>query len=286
MNRNSLVNICTWYYRLQVKKPCGYRSISSLYPRCSKENPKEDGVSRDVELNPYFQKYADKIAKASRKANDISDTDTSTQAIDYSLKKKYQDLDRKLEKTIGSSSKKGPPVVGQRKNLNDIMYVSKIQEKSGTEIAQIWTEYHKQRDCIGAVIPNAIYERMYKRSFECPVFVYPLPRNEGVEFIFAQFDGNDCHFTPLLSFKTFGENAPPILTISHYKEFSDNKGIVLMSGNWDPKQLNTTEAQFLANQLQLFYAGEDESRYSVVKSFNHFPENFNYEDILQYSLKK
>lgn len=59
-----------------------------------------------------------------------------------------------------------------------------------------------------------------------------------------------------------------------------------MTGNWDPKQLSNADAQFLANQLQLFYAVEDESRYNLVKNFNHFPENFNYEDILQCSLNK
>lgn len=104
------------------------------------------------------------------------------------------------------------------------MYVDKVKDMSDTEIAQIWTEYHQQRDSICAIIPKVTYDRIIKRAAECPLFVYPLPRDEGVEFIFAQFSKNDCHFTPLLSFKTFGENAPPILTISHYQEFSESKG--------------------------------------------------------------
>jgi ATP synthase F1 complex assembly factor 1 len=40
--------------------------------------------------------------------------------------------------------------------------------------------------------------------------------------------------------------------------------------------LSVTEAQFLANQLQLYYTSSDKARWLLVRSFNHTPEDFDY----------
>ena len=42
----------------------------------------------------------------------------------------------------------------------------------------------------------------------------------------------------------------------------------------------TLEAQFLANQLQLYYASKDQERYSLVRQFTHSPQNFDYSIII------
>ena len=42
----------------------------------------------------------------------------------------------------------------------------------------------------------------------------------------------------------------------------------------------TLEAQFLANQLQLYYASKDQERYSLVRQFNHSPQDFDYSTII------
>ena len=39
-----------------------------------------------------------------------------------------------------------------------------------------------------------------KRANECPLFVYPLPRDEGIEFFLAQWTGNQCAFTSLVEY--------------------------------------------------------------------------------------
>ncbi len=36
------------------------------------------------------------------------------------------------------------------------------------------------------------------------------------------------------------------------------------------------EAQFLVNQLQLYYASSDQARYGQLKTFNHNPGDFDY----------
>jgi ATP synthase F1 complex assembly factor 1 len=55
-------------------------------------------------------------------------------------------------------------------------------------------------------------------------FIYPLPRNDGYEFMMSQFDGNVIYFTPLAVYQSLKENAPPCLTVAHFTEFKDDKG--------------------------------------------------------------
>ena len=41
------------------------------------------------------------------------------------------------------------------------------------------------------------------------------------------------------------------------------------------------EAQFLANQVQLYYTTGDRERFALLKQFNHSPEKFNYQDLIE-----
>lgn len=35
----------------------------------------------------------------------------------------------------------------------------------------------------------------------CWQFLFPLPRDQGYEFIYAQFAANEIHFTPLINYQ-------------------------------------------------------------------------------------
>ena len=43
----------------------------------------------------------------------------------------------------------------------------------------------------------------------------------------------------------------------------------------------TLEAQFLANQVQLYYTTADAKRFALVKQFNLSPATFNYEHLIE-----
>lgn len=64
-------------------------------------------------------------------------------------------------------------------------------------------------------------------------FLFPLPRKEGYEFIVVQFEGKEAHFTTLINYQAFTENAPECLSLVHYTELAEEKGIVLMVGEYD-----------------------------------------------------
>ena len=41
------------------------------------------------------------------------------------------------------------------------------------------------------------------------------------------------------------------------------------------------EAQFLANQIQLYYATGNKERHSLLQQFNHKPDTFDYNKLLE-----
>ena len=55
-------------------------------------------------------------------------------------------------------------------------------------------------------------------------FLYPLPRAEGYEFMFSQFSGHRCHFTSLINYQQHQENAPILLTLTHYIDLQNSRG--------------------------------------------------------------
>jgi len=111
-----------------------------------------------------------------------------------------------------------------------------------------------------------------------------MPRDTGLEFFFLQFQAHQCNITSLLEYKTKGEKARPFLTITHYPELADTKGIVLMRGeiNDNPKKMiSTANAQFLAFAVQQFYSTNNPTSVKLVETFNVSPEEFNYQDLIK-----
>ena len=55
----------------------------------------------------------------------------------------------------------------------------------------------------------------------------------GYEFFVVQFLKNEAHFTSLINYQAHKENAPECLNMMHYTELAEDKGIVLMVGEYD-----------------------------------------------------
>ena len=53
----------------------------------------------------------------------------------------------------------------------------------------------------------------------------------------VQFSGNEAHFTSLINFQAYHENAPECLTLVHYLDLAETKDIVLMVGHFDKNML-------------------------------------------------
>lgn len=53
-----------------------------------------------------------------------------------------------------------------------------------------------------------------------------------------------------------------------------------MRAEYDANVINTQEAQCLINQLQMYYAQNDQSKLDLLKQFTHEPESFKHMDII------
>lgn len=109
------------------------------------------------------------------------------------------------------------------------------------EIGTIWTEHYKQKDVLGAIIPSETFSQMKELYNVHKTFLLPLPRTNGYEFFVVQFCGNEAHFTTLINYQAFSENAPECLTLIHYTEFAESRGIVLMVGEFDKNLLVSSD---------------------------------------------
>lgn len=228
--------------------------------------------------NPYFEKYADKISKIQKtspqefldkikKQEEEKKKEVDGQKRDYSeLMNPKQKVDKKSELP--------------HKKLEDIMKLDLVEGKSVDEIKTIWLEYHKNKECLVAAIPSEFFEKMTETAKKFPVFIFPIPRTQGYEFIMFQFSANTVHFTPLLCYQVHKENAPECLNIVHYTEFKD-QGIVLMRGEYDTKVLNAQEAQCLANQLKMYYTENNPSKTALLETFTKSPEKFKHMDVIR-----
>ena len=89
------------------------------------------------------------------------------------------------------------------------------------------------QDAVAAVIPLDTYKVMEERFKEFNTFLFPLPRDMGYEFVVVQFLGHEAHFSTLINYQAHKENAPECLSMVHYTELAETKGIILMVGEFD-----------------------------------------------------
>ncbi|XP_068677079.1 ATP synthase mitochondrial F1 complex assembly factor 1-like isoform X2 [Montipora foliosa] len=212
-----------------------------------------------IESNPFYEKYAERIKVVrneikegrleEKSAEEKFRLDTKAQVEAERFKKKIQQ--KAAEKLLLGNkplSSKGETSVYGEKTLSSIMHLDKIANKSAEEIRQIWREYHREKDCISAAIPSDVYNIMEERFLK-----FPLTR---------------------------GENAPWSLAMRHFTDLRESKGIVLMVGEVDTNELSVLDAQWLAYQVQMFYASENNSREEILKTFNQSPDKFDHMSVI------
>ncbi|GAB1601757.1 ATP synthase mitochondrial F1 complex assembly factor 1-like [Argonauta hians] len=232
----------------------------------------------DISKNPYYESYVDKLK-------------TLQERDPEAYQRKFEELKEKLkpkpapppqERKTREKSKKKPtekktvPKLG----LNDIVKLDLLKNETPENIEKIWMQFHSVKDCVYGVIKEIDYDEVMSKAKLCPSFVYPLPRQDGYEFFYQQFSGSEVYFTPVALYKKHKENAPPCVTMQHFTELKESKGLVLMSGDYDSKILDKQSALNLARQLTLFYGRFAAERFTLVRIFNFVPNEFDFNDLI------
>uniref|UniRef100_A0A8C0YMT7 ATP synthase mitochondrial F1 complex assembly factor 1 n=2 Tax=Cyprinus carpio TaxID=7962 RepID=A0A8C0YMT7_CYPCA len=256
-----------------VQMSCLYRGmlavratgIRPLIPGLVPSQFRTFSVKRDPELeeNPYYGKYEEKIRKL-----------RSSKAQEYKAR-----LEKRAEvktEPLGQSRQADFVKYMEKETLGSILNLDMVQEKSESEIAELWMQYFSKKDTISAVIPvsSVLYTSLLT------LFLYALPQKEGYEFFVGQWAGHELHFTSLINVQTMGENAPSQLILYHYTDLQKDKGIVLMTAEMDSKFVTVQQAQCLANQVQLFYGSQRLETFRLVETFNHQPAEFKHTSVI------
>ncbi|XP_045496337.1 ATP synthase mitochondrial F1 complex assembly factor 1 [Colias croceus] len=258
-----------------IHKIASTKNIMTTASKCEK-------AMENLQNNPYFEKYAERIASLQKTSPEefLKRLEEQEKSREQEKKKKFASVDTRQYSSVLNPKKDGNDKLAvEDKKLDEIFKINLVQDKDASEIKLIWEEYHKNKEVISATIPSPLYREIKERMIENPTFLFPLPREQGYEFIMCQSYGHAVHFTPLLAFQVHKENAPECLTMFHYIELED-KGIVLMRGEYDKNVLNGKEAQCLANQFQMYYNGKDEEKLQLLHSFTKSPDSFKHMDLI------
>ncbi|XP_062047236.1 ATP synthase mitochondrial F1 complex assembly factor 1 isoform X2 [Lepus europaeus] len=212
----------------------------------------DNGVGADLEANPYYDRYRDKIQQLRR---------TDPAAFESRLEKRSEfrkqpvgysrqgDFIKCVEQKADALGKQ-PTSRGftKDKTLSSIFNIEMVKEKTAEEIKQIWQQYFAAKDTVFAVIPKEKFDLIWNRAQSCPT--------------------------------TRGDAAASQLILYHYPELKEEKGIVLMTAEMDSTFLNVAEAQCIANQVQLFYATDRKETFGLVETFNFRPNEFKYMSVI------
>lgn len=239
--------------------------------------------------NPYYKKYADKIKelerqnpeKFKRRQAEVSQNDAKVPTNTSEAKQQPNDVqgdnqnDRRLQQE--------PTYVRPSKFDADAIRELRSRCKTTSDLADAWKSLHAERDAVCAVIPSSVYDTIRERARDYPVFLYPLPRNGGYEFVLSQFVGDQCHMTPLANYQRHGSEAPACLALSYWTQLAarEEGAVVLMSGEYDAKVIGPAEAQCLVNQLQLYYGKNELKKKLLLWNFNREPRSFNHEALIR-----
>ncbi|KAI8806325.1 ATP11 protein-domain-containing protein [Cladochytrium replicatum] len=236
------------------------RELITKYGEKLQKKAESEGISVDQLLERMKQQQRQNATHAPQTATATSSTGS------------------KAKESVARRRSSGP----FKKPLDEIVKVDLLQNENAEKISEIWNMYFGSKaDTLCGVMEAKFYKQLLERGKWYPIFVLPYPRDDGYELFVLQFFGDQVYFTTLLEFQTFKENAPPLLVLSHYNEFSESKGIVLMKGDCaDAKRLNASEARTLVYLLQMYYATGGQKKFKLVEEFHNSPTTFDYKALI------
>nr|XP_045582919.1 ATP synthase mitochondrial F1 complex assembly factor 1-like isoform X2 [Procambarus clarkii] len=219
-------------------------TIMSKQPVCTSSYAMVRALE-ELEKNPYFEKYAGKIAKVQRESPEEF---LSKFAKSKTVKESKSGGPGFTEKAKVSKDSLPKDAFAPQKKLDSILKIDLLKDKTNEELKYIWTEHFRNKDAVSGIIPADTYWKLYET---------------GAKYTTA-----------------YKENAPECLTIVHYPDLKEERGIVFMQGEYDKNIINAFEAQFLVNQLQLYYGGNDKVKKEILERFHHMPDQFKHTELI------
>jgi len=172
------------------------------------------------------------------------------------------------------------------KNLDGILKTELIKGKSKSEVSEIWTSYHKNKEGIlGLIMDGDAGSKVIKRAKKCPFFIQPVFRENGYFMLLSQYQPpSHFFFAYLEDYKMDPNRAQPLITFSIFTDLNKSHDISLLRCDIVNKGIEISEGKVLMENFVDSYHIEKE--FSKVKVFNDNPETFEFDEFLSCMNKK
>ena len=276
------------------------RNLTNSMVLLGQEPPQQQQVSSGtteeqmvrLRANPYYSKYSEKIDKLQvtnpdrfaellkKLTGETSVEPEETKPDDAERSEEAAVVaaaEKPAEKTAEKSEQTEAKDEEKRTGLDAIVKLSLFKDLDAKKITTLWAAYYRNKDAVYASIPAGTYTAIKAVCETFPLFVYPLPRQDGYEMFIGQFANDVFHFTSLHNYKKLQEFAPDQLTLTHYTELAAAKDVVLMSGLVGAgEQLTVEDAQMLCYLVQHFAMQHPK----LMQEFNRFPDTFSVQKVV------
>lgn len=172
------------------------------------------------------------------------------------------------------------------KKLHDILKKELVEDKSKTEISELWYSYHEGKEnVIGLVLGGKEAKPLIPRAVISPFYVQPIFRDDGHFMLVSQFF-EPSHFIMayLEDYKMDPAAAQPLLSFSIFDDYADDKDLTLVRADILNRGIDEGEGLKAVNSMLENYKNDDE--YLSVRAFNSKPDSFDLDDyIAQQSTK-
>uniref|UniRef100_A0A7S1UVE6 ATP synthase mitochondrial F1 complex assembly factor 1 n=1 Tax=Grammatophora oceanica TaxID=210454 RepID=A0A7S1UVE6_9STRA len=174
---------------------------------------------------------------------------------------------------------------GPRK-LNDIVKKELIDEKTSSEIADIWLTFHETKEnSHGLILKGKEAEKILSRAKACPFFIQPVFREGGHFNLVSQFQG-PCYFLMayLEDYQMDPRAATPLLTFSIFDDYSTTKDLTMVRCDVINKGIADDEGLKIVHSMLDAY--RKDSEYKTVEAFNKTPDSFDLDSFLSQQEKQ
>jgi ATP synthase F1 complex assembly factor 1 len=166
------------------------------------------------------------------------------------------------------------------KSLDQIVKLNLLEKEDIEAVKLIWSKYHfAMNDVVAHTLTPEQYHTLMTRGRACPMFVLPLFRNIGFVNMVLQFQSGYVLYSSLREYQKIGEFASPYLTLSHFTELERSKGVVLMRGEVNTKEIDKGQAKEIIRLMYKFYL-DDKLFRDFVEPFNKTPHLFSFQNLM------
>lgn len=172
------------------------------------------------------------------------------------------------------------------KKLHDILKKELVEDKTRTEISEMWYSYHEGKDNVhGLVFKGKETESILTRAKSSPFYIQPIFRDDGHFMLVSQFF-EPSHFIMayLEDYKMDPAAAQPLLSFSVFDDYAKDKDLTLVRADILNNGIDEGEGLNVVKSMLDNYKDDDE--YVNVRVFNANPNSFNHDDFIAQKSRK